>query len=105
MKLDRHNGTGACGKYALIKVRQLNGITDPEICNAVKVLDSAGLIEWGRVGDEDEFFVIKLKDINAGNALLGYAASAEDTDPELAADVNSLRTRAGHNSPFCKIPD
>jgi hypothetical protein len=73
----------------------------PEIQEAIRTLNSAGLIEWGRVGAPDEFWVVRLADVNAPGALMGYARMADNTDPELASEVRSLLSRAGANSPFC----
>ena len=68
---------------------------------AIRTLNSAGLIEWGRVGDPDEFWVVKLADVNAPGALMGYARMADNTNPELASEVRGRLSRAGANSPFC----
>jgi hypothetical protein len=56
-------------------------------------------------GEEHEFFVIMLKDINANRALLAYAESIEPKDPEFAQAVRVLADRAGINHPNCKEPD
>ena len=106
MKMDRNLNEDGLGKYALINLRRLSlqGRT-PEVENALQVLKKAGVLELGCVGDEDEFFPIKLKDINAKAALCAYAASAEKTDLEWAKEVREMAERAGENSRFCKIPD
>ena len=62
-------------------------------------------IEYGLPKTENEFFVIKLKDVNAKAALEAYAESAKSTDPELAKEVLELASRSGANSKFCKQPD
>jgi hypothetical protein len=62
-------------------------------------------VEFGLPHTENEFFVIKLKDANAKEALEAYANAAESTDPELASEVRELALRAGVNSKFCKQPD
>lgn len=85
MKLVRNNDTGI-GKYAIWNLRK-------------------NMVEWGRVGDPDEFFLIKLKDKHARAALLAYAESAAKDDPEYAAEIRALADRAGEKSPFCKQPD
>lgn len=57
MKMDRNLNEDGLGKYALINLRRLSlqGRT-PEVENALRVLQEAGVLEQGRVGDEDEFF-------------------------------------------------
>ena len=62
-------------------------------------------VEFGLPHTEHEFFVIKLKDANAKEALEAYADAAQRTDPELANEVRELALRAGVNSQFCKQPD
>lgn len=86
MKLDRNENPNGKGKYALLNLR-----TDK--------------IEWGCVGEPDEFFVIKLKDKHAKNALEAYADSIVDDDPEFAEEVMELAMRAGADNPYCKAPD
>lgn len=86
MKLDRDISPNGTGKYALLNLRR-------------------NRVEWGRPGEEDEFFVIKLRDIHSKAALLAYAESAEISDPEYALAVRELASRAGIDSPFCKVPD
>lgn len=72
-----------------------------------RVWDNAksAFIEDDKPGDENEFFVIKLKDVNASVALHAYANSAQAFDPEYARQVKELAARAGLNHPACKIPD
>lgn len=86
MKLDRNINATGIGKYALINLRK-------------------NTVEWGSVGSDDEFFVFKLKDVYAPAALEAYAAAAEPFDPEWAAEVRELASRAGINHPHCKTPD
>lgn len=114
MKMDRSISDDGLGKYALINLRRLNETCgsqetfqrwSPEIEKAMSVLEEAGALEFGRVGDHDEFLVIKLKDINAPGGLAGYANKADETDKEWADEVRSMIPRAGINSPYCKIPD
>lgn len=112
MKLDRNvNGDGR-GKYALILLRKLaefegpgtfDGVS-PNIAAAIDTLDKAGLIDWGIVGTESEFFVTKLKDKNAAPSLFAYAQRAAEDDPEWAAEVRRLAERAAC-SPWLKTPD
>jgi hypothetical protein len=47
---------------------------------------------WYERVDPDECFVLKRRDANSMAALVGYAASAELKDPELARDVERLTT-------------
>lgn len=86
MKMDRNVNKNGKGKYALLNLRK-------------------DKIEWGYVGAEDEFFVIKLKDKHAKAALIAYALSIKDEDEEFAKEVLILASRAGEYSQFCKSPD
>lgn len=85
MHLDRYIGeTG--GKYSIIENR-----------NGGRVVN---------VGDPvDDFFVLKLKDANAGQTLMCYADQAEASgDFELAEDVRRLAIKA-MTHPHRKRPD
>lgn len=116
MKLDRNiNGNGS-GKYGLVNNRRLAQIRawdggDGEVADqqavedAINLLTRAKVIEWGYSGTAEEFFVIKLKDRCAGDALAAYAATAALFDPEYSNEIVTLAERAGLNSPFCKDPD
>lgn len=124
MKLDRNiNGTGR-GKYGLVNHRRLFEVISPvrefadgneasmiklrlamKVRSAIKLLEDAGIIDWGDEGTASEFFVIKLRDENASHALEAYANMARIDDEELGADVQELAMRAGSHSPFCKKPD
>jgi len=86
VKLDRNVNTTGLGKYALINLR-------------------TNSVEWGRAGEPDEFFVIKLRDRHARAALLAYAESMSSADPEFADEVHNLADRASMLNPFCKEPD
>ena len=79
--------------------------TTPEVAAALRTLEEAGALEWGKTGEHDEFFPIKLKDENAAYALVAYASAAARKDPEFGAAVNELAQRAGQKSPYCKTPD
>lgn len=114
MKLDRNVNDDRRGKYALLKLRSLADFTErgpfggalvKPIADAIATLEEAGVIDWGLHGTESEFFVIRLKDKNAAEALEGYANEAGKDDPEYADEVRGLADRAGPNSPFCKSPD
>jgi hypothetical protein len=117
MKLDRNESRGpieGCGKYALLDMRKLNELYaghstfhqfSPAIEQALKVLEAEGLIQYGPVGDKEEFFVVKLKDRHSPAALYAYADSIRSTDPEFAAEVTQMCFRAGERSQWCKEPD
>lgn len=106
MKMDRNINDGGLGKYAVVNLRKLKPYMNvPEVAEALKVLEAAEALEWGRTGEPDEFFLIKLKDINAEHALIAYADQANITDKEFAGEVYELAQRAGANNPFCKHPD
>lgn len=107
MKLDRNiKGSLGRGKYALVNLRtgraehgQWGDDSDEGYFVPVDALT------FGVVGEEDEFFVIKLKDKYAEGALHAYANAAQVDDPEWAEQVRGLARRAGTNSPWCKEPD
>lgn len=109
MKLDRN--TNKRGKYAIVNLREIERIGgvahghNPDIAQALRILETNDLIEYGEVGAENEFFVLKLKDKYAAGTLARYAALAAADDPEYAHDVMQLTKRAGENSPHCKRPD
>lgn len=101
MKLDRN--TEGRGKYALVRLR---GLSDDVIkAKVVDELVSGHVVEFGSAGDENEFFVVKLKDVCAQAALLAYAGKAAEFDVEYANEVLDLARRAGPDSPWCKRPD
>lgn len=103
MKLDR-NGAGGKGKYALVNLRKIPGNPTTAQELAAAILANPECVEFGAVGSPGEFWVTKLKDINAAAGLYGYAGKAVERDPEYAAEVAALARRAGPNSPFCKEP-
>lgn len=113
MKLDRSSNPDGYGKYALINLRRLREILQSprpagrnSILDAMQLLETQGILEWGRVGTSHEFFVIKLKDINAEYALHAYSDAAHDNgDPEFAQEVLELALRSGTRHPLCKKPD
>jgi hypothetical protein len=113
MKLDRNLNANGRGKYALLKLRKLDEMTDPadpfqnvdhEIVEAIQTLEKAGILDWGNTL-ESEFFVMRLKDKHAAAALHAYAADADDDDREYGDEVRRLAMRAGRNHPLCKRPD
>ena len=115
MKLDRNiEGNEGRGKYALLMTRAIDrfrphepfGIVPQGIKNAIRTLEKRGIISWGEVGSEDEFFVIRLKDKYAAQALFAYAEAAdEDGSREWASEVRDMAMRAGHAHPNCQKPD
>jgi hypothetical protein len=114
MKMDRNTTDDGLGKYAVINLRRLNETCSsaetfqrwsPEVQAALDTLESVGVLEWGRTGEPDEFFLIKLKDVNAEHALIAYADQVNYSDKEFAGEVYELAKRAGANSPYCKHPD
>lgn len=113
MQMDRNTNDNGLGKYALINLRKLtagaasgpDGRLAPEIEAALKTLEAAGGLEWGRTGEPDEFFVLKLKDRNAQSALTAYACSILADDPEFASEVATMADRSGPSHPRCKSPD
>lgn len=104
MKLDRNINVGGGGKYALLRLRTMRAGMTPEIYAATKVLEDAGILDWGNTVDS-EFFVIRLKDKYAAGALADYAVQAMQDDPEYAHEISELADRAGDNHPSCKKPD
>lgn len=114
MKLDRHINDDGLGKYAVINLRRLQELCGgqttferwtPGVAQALKTLDEVGALEWGRTGEQDEFFLIKLRDRYAEAGLKAYADAARVDDKEYADAVFDLSQRAGLNSPYCKRPD
>ena len=87
MKLYRNINTKGIGKYHLIELQKNNHI------------------EHGLPFTENEFFVLKLKDIHALPALLAYAKSVDNSDSEYKNEILELTNRAGINSKWCKTPD
>lgn len=129
MKLDRNINPSKRGKYALLKLRRLTEIEawdggDGEaldrqaVIDAIALLERAGILDWGYAGTEGEFFVIRLKDKYAGDAINAYADAvakdarsvAGDDDAykdrmQWAMDVLRLAQHAGPLNPHCKQPD
>jgi hypothetical protein len=114
MKMDRDVTDDGLGKYAVINLRKLNETCGnagtfqrwtPEVQAALDTLESVGVLEWGRTGEPDEFFLIKLKDQHAMHALMAYHASAYKDDREFADEVRQMALRSGPFHPLCKKPD
>lgn len=107
MRLERNDNETGIGKYGVINFRRARHMDDSAkraMSQALRVLENIGVIDYGRVGSLDEFFVIKLKDKHAAPALEAYALSAFDDDVEFANDVNMLALRAKMH-PNKKAPD
>jgi len=105
MQLDRNlPSNSGRGKYALLKLRMLNR-NDPKMISAIEYLEQAGVLDWGDLGTDSEFFVIRLKDRYAQEALYGYANEARPADPEWADEVTEMAKRAGPANQWCKYPD
>lgn len=111
MKMDRNENQDGTGKYAVVNLRKFKAMPEDsderrEVRIALEALQLAGVLEWGCVGEPDEFFLIKLKDINAEHALIAYADEASHNgDKEFAGEVYDMARRSGKNSPHCKVPD
>lgn len=114
MKMDRNITDDGLGKYAVINLRKLNETCGnagtfqrwtPEVQAALDTLESVGVLEWGRTGQSDEFFLIKLKDRFAAPALLAYAEAIDGDDSEFAGEVRDMAMRSGTHNPHCKMPD
>jgi len=89
-------------KYALVRLQKIESPADRV---AVETLALGGTVEFGQPGDENEFFVIKLKDKYAPRALDAYAQAAMvDGQTEYAQEVMALARRAAFH-PKSKRPD
>lgn len=74
MKLDRNINSDGRGKYALIRIRELDGFSkDGKVWGAIETLQRAGIICWGNETPGDQFFVMKYKDKFTAPALEAYA--------------------------------
>ena len=114
MKLDRNiQETEGRGKYAIVLMRRLDEYRSnktferytPEIERAIRLLEDTGIIDFGIVGTDAEFFLIRLKDKYAQAALSAYAEAATPDDPEYASEIIEMAKRSGPASPWCKAPD
>ena len=118
MQLDRDINKDGKGKYALVRLRNIQ--PGDEAFDCLKKLEKLGYLDWGVVGQPDEFFVIKLRDKFSDAALCAYAEAVhrdygkarEAQDEEKAASllqyataVMAMAARAGIKSLFCKEPD
>lgn len=122
MKMDRNINANGRGKYALILMRRYP--TKPEnvqdVHHALKILRENGMLDYGEAGSPSEFFLIRLKDRFAGDALRAYANAAKKFADERsragddaghtsmiawAVEVLKMAGRAGDMSDHCKTPD
>jgi len=105
MKLDRNLTNDGRGKYAVVRLRRIDG-APPELKQALDLLITGGFVTMDAPGGEDEFFVIMLKDAYAQPALVAYAnAALADGEIEYAGEVLDLAARSGRSHPLCKKPD
>jgi hypothetical protein len=87
MRLVRNTSTDGRCKYAIIDNR-------------------TGAVVEAKVGDPEEFFVIKLKDVHAPAAIRAYAADVANVtgDLEYATELYEMAVRA-ELMPNRKVPD
>lgn len=111
MKLDRNVNSDGRGKYALLKLRALDKASGKELAaagDAMSTLERLGILDWGNIGTESEFMVMRIKDKYAYKGLMGYLRAVTDDDEpdfEYAQDILEMAKRAGPFSPWCKKPD
>ena len=117
MKLDRNNPERqGRNKYAAVSMRRVADIKSdtnrPDrieaINNALAVLFSAGVLNYGEANSDKEFFVIMLKDRFSDMAIGAYALRAMAQGGEFAEygrEVMKMAERSGVYSPFNKLPD
>ena len=107
MKLVRNTTSDGSCKYALLRIDKM--LKDGEFTFIQDFLEKypelKEYIEFGQPHSEEEFFVIKLKDINSTRALTAYVLEADKTDPEFALEVMDLALRSGKRHHKCKQPD
>ena len=106
MDLIRNTNHAGNGKYTVINMRKLEGNPQTAEELAAAILKNPEAVEFGRSGDPEEFFVIKLKDKHSSAALEAYADEAfHDDELEYSRQVRLLADRSGKNHPHCKKPD
>lgn len=107
--MDRNVNADRRGKYALIKLRNYppatRAIERGRVDMALAILQDFGMLDYGYVGTEGEFMVIRLKDAYAGEALEAYTNEAGKVDPEYADEIREMADRSGPNNQWCKTPD
>jgi hypothetical protein len=98
MKLDRNTNPDGHGKYALILLRSKDTAhINPQHQTGTFVVPVEA-VDFGSTPDT-EFFVIRIKDKNAANALMAYSVSCRVDDPEFAREVLELANRAAAYQP------
>lgn len=106
MNLDRNENKDGKGKYALILLRQLQPANPHDIhALAQQVARKPDCIDLGNRGSDSEFFVLRLKDKYAADALEAYGQAILDdpkAPPELIPYANqvlamSVRARDDNN--------
>lgn len=104
MLLDRNDNPSGKGKYALIKLREIEG--DPRTAEelAAAILKNPQCVDWGIRHSDSEFFVLRLKDENAPAALHAYALKAFEKDEEWGRQVLMMACRSERH-PGKKAPD
>lgn len=113
MRLDRNNSPTGMGKYALLKLRVLKSICDhhdgrlpQSLSEALALLEQADVVDYGLLGTDAEFMVIRLRDKYAQGPLCEYATAAElDGEWEYGKEIREMASRAGPASKWCKRPD
>jgi hypothetical protein len=112
MKLDRNNPERrGRNKYAVVSMRRVANInaeaspaTREAVNNALGVLFSTGVLNYGDANTDREFFVDRFADMAIG----AYALRAMEQGGEFAEygrEVMKLAERSGVYSPFKKLPD
>jgi hypothetical protein len=97
---------GSC-KYAAVRNDKVAALPSDEYdlaIEALQTLQALGVLENPKVGDSEEFFLIKLKDENAAYALLAYANAICRKDIAFARDITELVARS-LDHPTRKQPD
>lgn len=100
---------GHKGKYALIRLDKLrenkNGVVFFIFSIVLKVLKLEKYIEYSYPNSENEFFVLKLKDVYSSKPLRDYALAVTKTNKPLSDKVLELHYRSGSRSRYAKEPD
>lgn len=106
MKVEQNSTLAGTGKYAVVNMREVrNHDKAAEILAKLAFLEHEGVLDFGTANTENEFFVLRVKDRFANDALSAYAEAASGYDQEYAEDVRKIADRAGTNSIYCKMPD
>lgn len=122
MKMDRNLNADGRGKYALVLMRNMpadGSALRGAVGDALETLKRANMLDYGEAHGPNEFFLIRLKDRFAGDALRAYADAAKSyADNFASSDLNKFQSfyqwavevlkmagRAGDMSAHCKDPD